>query len=159
MFARRNESPELKELLQLFESCLQLSLDGDGGSTVTPKIFHKAVGGQSLGAAVYNYLSKLSGGDGSIVIDDLMRFVTNMTAPMSVQYSLRTKIMNFFESRFCSCFRTRNQISKADLERFTKVFRKCAKSDMELTREQFEKMVSSKNVSVGHGLAKTSHIN
>ncbi len=41
--------------------------------------------------------------------------------------------------------RTRNQISRADLDRFARVFRKCARNDMELTREQFQKMVSSQN--------------
>ena len=56
------------------------------------------------------------------------------------RYSLRTCYAN------CYIFSSRNQISKADLERFAKAFRKCARSDLELTRDQFQKMVSSQNV-------------
>ncbi len=75
----RIESPQLKQLLQLFESCVHLSAS-DSEGRLLPRDFHKAVGGQSLGDQVFNYLARSKDEGEDISVDELMRFITNMTA-------------------------------------------------------------------------------
>ena len=43
-------------------------------------------------------------------------------------------------------FSSRGHLSQSDLERFAAAFRKCASNEGELTRDNFAKMVSAKNV-------------
>lgn len=74
---RGTESAQLQQLLQLFESCVRLAVTDEGGR-VGPRELHRAVASQSLGTQVFLHLA----GDGDRVrVDDLMRFITNMTAP------------------------------------------------------------------------------
>ena len=84
------ESRKLKQLLQLFESCVQLAVDDPSGR-MTPRDLSKALGGgQGLGGGVFGYLldqrreSNRGGAEvgDHVTVDDLMRFAANMTAPM-----------------------------------------------------------------------------
>jgi len=123
---RGNESCKLQELFRLFESCIHLATPSSG--QLERKSFARAVGGQGLSTCIRKYLLESDNGDAPsstadlVAVDDLIRFLSNMTASSS-----------------------RSHISKADLQRYAKVFRKCAKSDNEMSRDQFAKMVSSKN--------------
>ncbi len=71
------DSPKLLDLLQLFESYLQLTVSNAEGR-LTPRDVHKALSSnESLATKVFEFLS---GDDqASISVDDLVRWIANVT--------------------------------------------------------------------------------